>query len=222
MLSYNYSYEIIVIDDASTDNSILEIKRFKSAYPKTNICLIQNEKPMGVSYNFSNAAVIGTGKYFRMLGGHFQDRKEAIKNAFDRLGQADIIITYMHPDCRKFFRRVLSKTYTYLVNLISGYAIAHYHGTPIHLRIDVLRWHSYRYVGFYADLTTRLLDEGVTYIEVPTPAYERELGKSLALKPYNFVSLIVGFSDILNRRFSKNRASSTRIELKMDGRSTKS
>ncbi len=211
MTLYPYTYEIILIDDASTDSSVNEIKAFIAKYPHAPILLKCNSQPLGVSYNFLDAALLGRGQYFRMIGGHFQDRHEAIKNVFDHLGKADIIITYIDPDFRSPHRQLLSRLYTRLVNLISGYNVRHYHGTPLHRRIDVLRWHSYRSVGFYADMTTRLLDEGVTYIEVPTSAYERETGKSRALRWYNVISLAVGFSDMLFRRFSKSRIPAVRL-----------
>ncbi|MDF1757011.1 MAG: glycosyltransferase [Legionellaceae bacterium] len=209
MLEYSYTYEIIVIDDASTDGSVAEIENVIQSHKNIRIVLKKNIQPLGVSYNFVDAAILGNGKYFRMIGGHFQDRREAIMNVFDNLGKADIIISYMEPDYRRPLRQHTSRTYTKLVNLISGYNISHYHGTPLHRRIDIIRWHSYRSVGFYADLTTRLLDEGITYLEVPTVAYERELGKSLALRWRNVVSLLVGLADMFLRRFSKERVTST-------------
>lgn len=211
MAEYPYTYEIIVIDDASRDNSVSVIEAFKSAHPQVNILLKRNKKALGVSYNFADAALLGHGRYFRMIGGHFQDRREAMKNGFDHLGKADMILTYMEPDFRVQHRQWLSRSYTRLVNFISGYNVAHYHGTPIHRRIDVLRWHSYRSVGFYADMTTRLLDEGVSYLEVPTGAFERETGKSLALRWRNVISVLVGFSDMLLRRFSKDRVPPVKI-----------
>ena len=216
LAEYPYSYEIIVIDDASTDSSIEEIEQFIITHSSVNVILKKNCFALGTSYNFVDAAILGSGKYFRMIGGHFQDRQAAMKNAFDQLGNADMILTYMLPDYRKPIRRHISKIYTKLVNFSSGYSVTHYHGTPIHRRIDILRWHSYRSVGFYADITTRLLDEGVTYIEVPTVAYERENGKSLALRWRNVISLLVGFADMFLRRFSKARLPSSRIILKKE------
>ncbi|MDP3562006.1 MAG: glycosyltransferase [Legionellaceae bacterium] len=213
LATYSFTYEIIVIDDASKDGSVAKIKQFQLLHPNINIILKQNKRPLGVSYNFADAALLGRGRYFRMIGGHFQDREEALRNGFDHLGKADIILTYIKPDYRKPIRQHLSRTYTKLVNFISGYDIAHYHGTPMHRRIDVIRWHSYRSVGFYADITTRLLDEGVTYLEIPTTAYERETGKSLALRWRNVISLFVGFADMFLRRFSKERIPSVRVIL---------
>lgn len=205
LATYAYTYEIIVIDDASVDTSVAEIEDFINNNTEILIILKKNHKPLGVSYNFVDAALLGRGQYFRMIGGHFQDRKEALQSVFDHLGKADIIFTYIHPDYRKPIRQFLSRSYTKLVNLVSGYKITHYHGTPLHRRADIIRWHSYRSVGFYADISTRLLDEGVSYLEVPTIAYERELGKSLALRWRNVISLLVGFADMFLRRFSKER-----------------
>jgi len=205
LAQYPYTYDIIVIDDASTDGSVKVVEEFIAAHPQVNIILKRNTRPMAVAYNFNDAAILGGGKYFRMIGGHYQDRRKAMENGFDQLGKADMIITYIHPDYRIPHRQFLSRTYTRLVNFISGYNIAHYHGTPIHRRIDILRWHSYRSAGFYADMTTRLLDEGVSYIEVPTEAIERETGKSRALRLKNVISILVGFADMLLRRFSKER-----------------
>ncbi len=214
LAQYTYTYEIIVIDDASRDGSVAEVEAFIAAHPEVNVLLKRNLKPLGVSYNFCDAALLGRGQYFRMIGGHFQDRREAMEQGFDQLGNADIIITYMYPDMRVGHRQRLSRQYRRFVNFISGYSISHYHGTPIHRRIDVLRWHSYRSVGFYADMTTRLLDEGVTYIEVPTAGYERETGKSLALRWRNVISLGVGLCDMLLRRYSKDRIPPIKLEPK--------
>lgn len=211
MQDYPYTYEMIVIDDASSDGSVDQVEIFIKENPNIHITHKKNIRPLGVSHNFIDAALLGRGRYFRMIGGHFQDRDDALRNGFDQLGKADIIITYMYPDYRKPIRQHLSKMYARLVNFISGYNVAHYHGTPIHRRIDIIKWHSYRSVGFYAVITTRLLGEGVTYIEVPTVAYERETGKSLALRWRNVVSLFIGFCDMLIRRVTKERIPSIKL-----------
>jgi glycosyltransferase involved in cell wall biosynthesis len=208
---YAYTYEIIIVDDASSDGSIAEIEAFMKENPDVRIVLKRNPKPLGFSYNLSDAAVLGRGRYFQFIGSAFQNRREAMRNIFDELGNADIIITYMTPDYRPPYRRFLSRSYVRLVNLISGYNISHYHGTPCFRRVDVLRWHSYRTVGFFADMITRLLDEGVSYVEVPTPCHMREKGRSRALRLKNVISLGVGFSDMLLRRFSKDRIPPRRV-----------
>jgi glycosyltransferase involved in cell wall biosynthesis len=202
---YDFSYEIIIVDDASRDGSIAEIEQFMRDNPWVHIFLKKNIRPLGVSYNLSDAAVLGRGRYFQFISSAFQNRRETLRQVFNELGNADIVLTYIDPDLREWHRRWLSRQYTKLVNFISGYNMRHYHGTPLYRRIDVVRWHSYRTVGFYADLITRMLDEGVSYIQVPTIIHEREKGKSRALRLRNIISLGIGFADMLLRRFSKDR-----------------
>jgi glycosyltransferase involved in cell wall biosynthesis len=209
--THDYTYEIIVVDDASTDDSVAEIENFMQHNPQARIVLKRNPHPLGVSHNLSDAAVLGRGRFFQMITSSFQDRREAMTSVYDELGNADIIITYMDPDYRMLHRRILSRLYTRLVNLISGYNVRHYHGTPLFRRVDVLRWHSYRRVGFSADMITRLLDEGLSFIEVPTPCHRREIGRSRALSIQNLISLLVGFGDMLLRRFSKERIPPRRL-----------
>jgi len=211
MRDFDITYEIIVTDDHSTDASVAVIERFMAAHPNVPIRLKRNPQRLGVSYNWSDAAVLGRGRYFRMIGAHFQDRRESIAAAFRHFDTADIIATYIEPDLRPMHRVIYSRLYVWLVNFISGYDLKGYHGTPVHRRADVLRWHSYRYVGFYADLTTKLLDQGVSFKEVAVPCIPRASGRSQAIRLRNVISLMVGLADMLLRRFSKERVACLRL-----------
>lgn len=202
---YSYSYDIIVIDDASLDASVAEVEEFARQNPDVPIILKKNVMPMGVSYNLSDAAILGRGRYFQFIGSAFQNRRDAICPVIDQLGNADMVLTYLDPDYRSTHRRFLSQMYKFMVNVVSGYDIRHYHGTPLFRRVDVVRWHSYRTVGFYSDMITRMLDEGLSYIQVPTTCYERTAGRSRALTLRHAISLLIGFTDMLLRRASKDR-----------------
>ena len=63
-LSQEYSdFEIIVIDDASTDNSVREIKRFSDK----RIKLYQNEKNIGRIQNINKSLLLASGDYLTIL-----------------------------------------------------------------------------------------------------------------------------------------------------------
>jgi len=100
----------------------------------------------------------------------------------------------------------LSQAYTFLVNTLSGYRIRYYNGLALHLRYNVMRWgpHSFGF-GFQAELITRLLDEGATYIQIPVVATHQEKGgKNSALNWKNFLSVAHTLLEVLIRRVRRH------------------
>lgn len=204
LAEFRFSWEIIVIDDCSTDSSVRVVRDFISENQKLPIFLKVNEINRGLGYNFTECAFLGRGKYYRLVCGDDVEPVETFRKVFDALGKADMILCRQVCSGRTLFRRVLSRTYNWLVNTIGGYRISYYHGLAMHKRYNVMRWHSgSEGFGFQADLITRLLDQGVPYIEIETKARERETGKSKALHLGNFLSVAHMFQELLIRRVKR-------------------
>lgn len=197
------SYEVIVIDDASRDNSVQKIRDYVAAHPNLPIRLQANAFNQGFGNNFVDGAFMGRGKYYRLCSGKDAEPKDVIVNLLNQIGKADIIIPY---NCRPVIgksqmRNFLSGAYTVLVNLISGYNIRYYNGLGIHLRQNILRWHSSSFgFGFQADIITRLLDEGASYLQVPTYSIDRKGKASTALGMRNVLSVAHTLLEIGIRR----------------------
>jgi hypothetical protein len=121
------------------------------------------------------------------------------------MGQADMIIPFHKTKTGSALRIGISRLYTLLVNLFSGYRLHYYNGNPLFRRDHVMRWHPYSFgFGFQADLITRLLDEGGTYVEVPVEAIRRDKrGPASYLNPRNFVSTSHTLYEILRRRLNR-------------------
>lgn len=187
------SYEIIVVDDASKDHSVAEIQTFIARHPDRKIILKQNSKNRGLANNYIDAAFLAKGRYYRLCCGDDPEPKEVLVNVFRHIGKADMVIPYQiqsKVEGKSPFRKLLSKTFTNLVNLISGYRIEYYNGLAIHLRHNVMRYHPSSYgFGFQADMITRLLDEGATYMQVPSTSIDRKGDSSTALKTRNILSV---------------------------------
>ena len=199
------TYDIVVVDDASKDNSVRLIREYMERRPEIPITLVVNEVNQGVGSNFGEAAFFGQGKHYRMVCGDDVETQETLVSVFRRLNDADIILTY-HADnsARSWGRRLLARAYTALVNLLSGYKLHYYNGLPVLLRQDVLRWHSNTQgFGFQADLVTRLLDMGATYLEVPVVPKERTAGSSKAVNFRNICSVAHTLVEIIIRRTAK-------------------
>jgi glycosyltransferase involved in cell wall biosynthesis len=199
------TYEMIVIDDASTDRSVELVRAYSARYPERRVRLVVNAENQGLGVNYVEAAFLGHGEWYRLICGDNVEPKETFLKVFSQIGKADLIIPYQ-TSCpgRPWSRVLLSRTYTFLVNLISGYNIRYYNGLCLTRRALVMRWHSSSHgFGVQADLVTRLLSRGVSYLEVPVEARERATGTSKAITVRNFCSTAHSLLNIAIRRISK-------------------
>ena len=200
------SYEVIVVDDGSTDSTAAVVERFIEEHPHMTVILHRNPRNLGLARTFVDTAFRGCGEYYRLVCGDDVEPKETISQICREMGKADIIVPY-HPVLpgKSKTRRLILKTYTLLVNTISGYSMAYYNGCALYRRFHVMRWAPYTYgFGFQADLITRLLDEGASFLEVAVNVSHltREEGGS-PLNLRNFISTGHTLFEILLRRIRR-------------------
>jgi SAM-dependent methyltransferase len=206
MMELPYSYEVLVVDDGSIDDTSKIVENYIAAHPELPIRLIKHAKNRGLSPSYVDAAFLGRGTYCRIVCGDSGEPKEALIACFKELGKADMIVPYhVSVPGKSAFRLWLSSFYTKLVNAISGHKIRYYNGLATHLRYNVMRWGPYSFgFGFQAELITRLLDEGATYIEVPvTATHVEKTGLNSALNYKNFLSVTHTLLEIVIRRVRK-------------------
>jgi glycosyltransferase involved in cell wall biosynthesis len=197
----NRTVEIIVFDDHSTDRTAERVEEFARRHPELPLRLVRRERTMGLARNYVDGAFLGRGKYYKQVGGDDAEPVETIVAIISRLGEADMILPYLQPDPRDLFRRGLSRIFTALINLVSGYRLRYYNGTVAHLRYNIMRWHSDTYgFAFQAEVITRLLNEGASYLEVPISPVEQPGRSSRAFKLHNLLSVAHSVLQILLRR----------------------
>lgn len=195
------SYEIHVYDDGSKDQTTTEVNRFGSEHPDVWLRLISRKHNRGLGYNYIAGAYVSVGKYYMMVCGDDSETDESLVEILQARGQADIIIPFFNPDTRNTARRVLSATFTFLVNVFSGNHLKYYNGVVLHLRENIVRWApTGSGFGYQAELICITLSEGKTYYQIPISNKDREAGYSRAFKFYNFVSVGHSLLQILLRR----------------------
>jgi glycosyltransferase involved in cell wall biosynthesis len=197
------NYEIIVIDDCSKDSSSALVSGYIAAHPDERVLLRANKVNRGLAQNYLDAAFIGKGKYYRLVCGDNAEPQATMVAVFREIGKADMIIPYyVSSEGKSLYRRLLSNTYTVIVNLISGFHLHYYNGLAVHLRHNVMRWHSNtRGFGFQADIICLLLEQGFSYKEVAVKTVERRVsGSSNALNFKNNLSVAHTLVDLIFRR----------------------
>jgi hypothetical protein len=136
------SYELIIIDDCSSDSSVALIESYIREHPDERILLRQNKINRGLAQNYVDAAFIGKGKYYRLICGDDAEPKDTMVTVFREIGKADMIVPYyVTAEGKSGYRQFLSKAFTALVNTIGGFKLQYYNGLAVHLRYNVMRWH---------------------------------------------------------------------------------
>ncbi len=199
------SFEIMVIDDCSKDQSVAIIKRFGEANPDVPLTLCVNARNEGLANNYAEAAFLLRSEWYRLICGDNVEPKETLVTIFKEIGTAELLVPYnIEIRGRAQSRRIISKAYTALVNFLGGFEIRYYNGLLVTRRDYVMRWHSNSHgFGFQADLLTRLLSRGLSYKEIPVYGQERQAGNSKALTFRNFASVAHSLQNIVIRRVAK-------------------
>ena len=194
------SYEIIVFDDCSKDRTVEVVSAYQHEHPDAPVRLVTRERNYGVSRNFVEGAFQGRGRFYRLVCGDDIEPIESHVALARRIGEADMIIPYFtRIDGRPFHRHVISRLFTLLVNVASGYSLRYYNGCPIYRRFDIIRYHvETTGFGYQAELLTRLLHEGRTFVEVPLVSIDRAGSGSINLR--NFLSVAHSLLKIALRR----------------------
>lgn len=168
------SYEILIYDDNSTDNTVKIVEAYQKQHQELPIQLVKNNITRGLAYNYIEGAFLGKGKYYCAIGGDNDVPKEWILAILKNLYLSDVIILYFERDTRHKIRVTISRLFTKLINFLSGHSLKYYNGA-VHLRSNVLRWHcDASGFGFMAELTVRVLNQGASYVQIPAPMYKKK------------------------------------------------
>ena len=184
------NYEILVVDDASEDKTIEMIEKFKKNNPNVDIKIISNKNNRGIGFNYRETARIAQGKYYICLSGDDSLPSTEIKKSVDNIGKADMIIVYPR-DQRGVLRKILSKIFVIIINLITINNLKYYNASSIHL-LENVRLFSGKQNGFGygAELITSQIRAKKTYIEIEIKPYLKTAEKSEALRLHNIVSVL--------------------------------
>jgi len=204
MKKINLTFELIVINDGSTDNTRILVENYMM-HVTIPIRLVNNKVRRGLGHNYVSAAFLGLGEYYMMICGDNAETEESIINIISEKGKADIVIPYFGDwDARNRIRKTISHVFTFIINVISGNKIYYYNGTVLHLRDNVQRCHPMA-TGFayQAELLDLLIADHKSYVEIKVANNDRDIGYSRAFYLQNFLSVAHSCLQIILRRIRR-------------------
>jgi dolichol-phosphate mannosyltransferase len=183
-------YEIIIVDDGSSDGTGAVADAL--AAENSVIRVLHNSRNMGLGYCFAQGYREARKNFFVYIPGDNTWPYRSFIELLGNLGRADVITSYaINPDVRPFGRRIVSRLYTEVLNLLFGRRLHYFNGLTIYpvefLRRDPVTTFGF---GFQAEVLLKALNSGLSYIEVGLPIDARTAGGSKAVTLANIHSVL--------------------------------
>src|SRR5918996_3180794 len=158
-------YEIIVVDDGSRDRTADIAASLAAENPRIRVH--RNRRNLGLGRSYQTGIDLAVHEYTSWVAGNNLVPQEALARIYDRVGERDMVISYILRDVRGFRRRTMSRAFTILMNLLFSVRMRYYTG-PCVYKSGVAKQFIMRANGslFVAELLVRLLLAGQTYVEV--------------------------------------------------------
>lgn len=181
-------YEIIIVDDGSTDRTFEIANTLAAAHPRIRVH--RNARNLGVGRSYRTGIQLAAYEYTSWVAGNNMLSQEALERVYDRVGERDMVISYVLRDVRPIERRIISRVFTLGMNLLFSLNMRYYTG-PCVFRSAVAKRFPVGAQGslFVAELLVRLLRAHQTYLEVGIQPLRRSSGATKTFRLKNIVNV---------------------------------
>jgi len=176
MKSIDKSYEIIFIDDGSTDLSVPVIEKLMNA--NNRVKLLQFRRNYGKSAALAAGFDYVTGQYIITIDADLQDDPDEIPNLIAKLTEGyDLVSGWKKVRHDPLLKRLTSKIYNFFTSIFSGLRLHDFNCGLKAYRLDVVKSiHVYGEMHRYLPVLAH--NNGFRVAEIPVKHYERKHGKS--------------------------------------------
>ena len=195
----NRPWEILFIDDGSTDRSLQVLKELQEQFPHVRI--IRFNKNWGQTAAFDAGFRASKGEIIITMDADLQNDPSDIPKLLDKIGEYDAVCGWRHQRNDPFIKRCSSSVANFIRNKLSEEAIA-----DVGCSLKAFRGEKIKklklYNGMHRFFPTLIKMEGGKVIEVKVNHRPRKYGSS----KYNIRNRIIrSFIDLLAVRWMKKR-----------------
>jgi glycosyltransferase involved in cell wall biosynthesis len=182
------AYEVIIVDDGSQDRTPEIAAALSAQNPRIRVH--RNPRNLGLGRSYRIGIDMAAYEYTSWVAGNNIVPREALERIYDRVGESDMVISYILTDVRGLRRRTMSRAFTRTMNLLFGVRMRYYTG-PCVYRSAVAKRLTMQGTGsfFVAELLVRLLKSGQRYVEVGLRPMSRSAGSTKTFRIRNVVDV---------------------------------
>jgi dolichol-phosphate mannosyltransferase len=180
-------YEVIMVDDGSTDGTGPLADALARRLSK--ISVLHNETNQGLAHGYRRALERARLPYFTFVPGDREVSAESVRTILAAVGITDLVVPYhANPEARAWYRRLLTRASTRLMNMLFGLKLRYYQG-PCVYPTTLARSLRTTTTGFFflAEMLVQALRAGHTFTEIGLIHQERAYGRSKALSVGNLL-----------------------------------
>lgn len=182
-------YEVIIVDDGSTDETPAIAATLAAANP--SIRVHRNQRNLGLGRSYKIGIDLARYEYTSWVAGNNIVPQEALEAIYDRVGERDMVISYVLKDVRGFDRRAVSLMFTTAMNVLFSARMKYYTG-PCVYKSALAKVLPMRARGslFVAELLVRLLRRRQSYVEVGIQPKPRTSGSTKTFRLKNVTDVV--------------------------------
>lgn len=191
---YGLRGELLVVNDGSTDRTGEVVSEFQQHDARVQV--LRHETPRGIGASFWDGVAQARGEAVLMLPGDNENDPGEILRYHPLLDHVDMVVPYVFTRRkRSLFRRILSRTYLFIIGATFGVSFKYTNGTVMY-RKKILEELDRHEPGFFyqTDILVRLAKRGYFYTEVPYRIRQRAGGASKAVSFKALRGVIAGYS----------------------------
>lgn len=184
------AYQVIVIDDGSRDKTReVALEKAKS---NPSVMVLSNDGNNGFGFSFKRGVNLAEMEYVTVFPGDNDMAGASLAKLVNEIGDTDLVISYMSKvNKRSLFRRIVSRTFIFVMNTLFGLKLEYYNGAFI-CRTQVLKTIPMKSVGLatLAECLVRMIKSGYSYKTIYFDHVGRKTEKSKAFKLKNVAAVV--------------------------------